>query len=1534
MTTTTCLPRETLQRYLSGAIAEDETGDIEAHLSVCPACEQTVWQLEADPDTVLESMRELAAIESQEKSAPADSPSVIQRAIAAARLLPSPPTLLPAPLGKPAQIGAYELLQSLGRGGMGQVFLARHTNLDKQVAVKLLFPRPSHAGLDAENLISRFQREMRAAGRLNHPTIVSATDAGQENGTHYLVMEYIDGLDLSRLAKATGPLEIADACDLTRTVAQGLSHAHAEGIVHRDVKPSNLMLDRQGRVKILDFGLAQWNLLNESANELTTVGQLMGTLDYMAPEQAERNDGVDYRADLYALGATLFRLLTGRPPLAASPHMTLLEKVRLLGSQSAPSLSSLRSDAPAELVKLVASLLNRQITERPASAAHVAEALEPFCTGHDLASLFARAETIINREVTFLPENLASDRSSHASVAEPIAQLPPSPPSRRFPWLWAAAAVPLMILAGVVISLETQKGQLVIQSDVADIHVKLRRDNQTVQELTIQPGATTTRLYADRYEIVIDAPSDQVSLDKENLVVRSGQTIVANIKQLPSSQPPLQNSNVESTPPGLKAPAANVVASSVNDSPAILSMPFVTAEQAAGTKPLASVSAIAPVSAKVTLAGHTFEHWLKELDTDDREVRLQAMRAIEKLSTFIDIKPTLPRLVKLISDESTKAEDNYALWNLHQEPLIELAFKLLARCTEKEGSSAGYLSTQLSSNNNAWRRMILVHESIQSTRDAVEQARFGGSKYSADRPPSRALAKEEIALKAIDIVANSTDQDQLVVEAAADYLLPFAGGPLHKQSRMRGLTRYSDTQHPMTRDPITYLEASSQLGNMYWLSHNINLQTPSVQTAIIRRARETIANPQSSPEAVLLALMAFEYRPQPNLEQAIADRIALLLKDKDRLTAVYQIISRLTNGTQLVERLPGWNIDQEKLTLPFGNEFYLLVSYALAQNVRQESMPVLKDAIATAARTLNQSPDKEQQPFMVRSAGTIPGTALPASQLVQRDAKRNLAKEKLPADQLLLAALSAYAQWANSDEVQTSIAQHKVENAQVATKPEKPEPPPAVAESTSSSNIDDWLNMLAKATNTQDREKCLNSLLDTLDETYGPTATPKLLAAARTWDYEQAASANLLEQLRGRTPPAFSRPSPETLLLTCLSRCNTADRFLDVLCNEMLTGEDAWTARWMAGLVQYTQEGTYRGLHSEELLQRMLSTQFATGPLREFGPDPALLWQEYLRRELSSNRRWAQVYSQLAVKRIVEQRHLGPMSLLQMDPSRDLSRSGTPTGKLVLEEAIASYAKLLLVDRKSAPGYYAHAAFRLATTGPFVERWREELKPTIRHALQVLIKQDDTAVFGRLSDPPQRNLEWTSYEIPASVDAFLPPDNLPSPLRGLRYVNSETLGYLALIKRLELASEFDAELKALLERAIAGRQPLVAIAKQKHEWVVKLTWSGNRSALPAPWNDAPESAWNANFVYNAISALLSDIIDADSAALDLLVRHQTQMNMDRADTNDDGRLSSTEIETISGSRLPVDINQDGSWDFEELLADQLKSWKRYSRVPD
>ena len=171
-----------------------------------------------------------------------------------------------------------------------------------------------------------------------------------------------------------------------RCVAIGLSHAHAAGIVHRDIKPSNLMLSYSGEVKILDFGLARHSVWDEPSAELTTVGQLMGTLDYMAPEQAECAAAADYRADLYSLGATLFRLLAGRPPLALAPDLSPLSKLRLLANYDPPRLDTLRPDVPRKLVSLVASLLDRRPDYRPASAAHTAEYLAEFTSGHDLVA--------------------------------------------------------------------------------------------------------------------------------------------------------------------------------------------------------------------------------------------------------------------------------------------------------------------------------------------------------------------------------------------------------------------------------------------------------------------------------------------------------------------------------------------------------------------------------------------------------------------------------------------------------------------------------------------------------------------------------------------------------------------------------------------------------------------------------------------------------------------------------------------------------------------------------------------------------------------------------------------------------------------------------------------------------------------------------------------------------------------------------------------------------------------------------------------
>jgi serine/threonine protein kinase len=196
------------------------------------------------------------------------------------------------------QLGEYELLDKLGEGGMGTVFKARHTELDRLVAIKILRP----GQLDREEAAARFRREIKAAGRLDHPHIVRAHDARRIGDTQFLVMEYVDGLDAETLAGRLGALPITDACELVRQAALGLQCAHEHGLVHRDIKPSNLMLSRNGQVKILDLGLARVHGSVSASQAVTAIGQVMGTPDYIAPEQINDSHGAEIRADRYSLG--------------------------------------------------------------------------------------------------------------------------------------------------------------------------------------------------------------------------------------------------------------------------------------------------------------------------------------------------------------------------------------------------------------------------------------------------------------------------------------------------------------------------------------------------------------------------------------------------------------------------------------------------------------------------------------------------------------------------------------------------------------------------------------------------------------------------------------------------------------------------------------------------------------------------------------------------------------------------------------------------------------------------------------------------------------------------------------------------------------------------------------------------------------------------------------------------------------------------------------------------------------------------------
>ena len=268
--------------------------------------------------------------------------------------------------------GNYIVLDKIGQGGMGYVYKAQHRRMKRVVALKVL---PS-AVAKLPAAIKRFEREVEAAAKLSHPHIVTAYDADEADGIHFLVMEYVDGTDLANVVRRDGPLPVSQAIDYILQAAKGLEFAHRHQVIHRDIKPSNLVLDRDGVVKILDMGLARFEREVEAATRsesLTESGQVMGTLDYMSPEQAQDTHRADARADIYSLGCTLFYLLIGRPVFGGD---TLTQKILAHRDEPAPSLPSLRDGIPPELDAVFRRMVAKRPEDRQPSMREVVVELE------------------------------------------------------------------------------------------------------------------------------------------------------------------------------------------------------------------------------------------------------------------------------------------------------------------------------------------------------------------------------------------------------------------------------------------------------------------------------------------------------------------------------------------------------------------------------------------------------------------------------------------------------------------------------------------------------------------------------------------------------------------------------------------------------------------------------------------------------------------------------------------------------------------------------------------------------------------------------------------------------------------------------------------------------------------------------------------------------------------------------------------------------------------------------------------------------
>jgi serine/threonine protein kinase len=351
-----------LAEFGLGRLPAQEQAEIEEHISQCSDCCQ--FLKDVPDDTLLNWLR--SPTQGPGRHIPERNKS---RPQAAAQQQEAPPELIDHP--------RYRVVEVLGTGGMGTVYKAEHRIMERMVALKVI----NRSCTRNPGVIKRFHREVKNAARLQHPNIVTAHDADQAGDLHFLVMEYVPGRTLAQVLEKSKRLPVAAACHYIRQAAQALQHAHKQGMIHRDIKPHNLMLTSRGRIKVLDFGLSRLvddqnrSAAGKRATALTQLGSLVGTIPYMSHEQACNPRAADIRSDIYSLGCTLYHMLAGQVPF---PLGTATEQMVAHLEQKPRPLTEIRSDVPAGLDKVVQRMLAKNPADRFQTPAQVAQALEPF----------------------------------------------------------------------------------------------------------------------------------------------------------------------------------------------------------------------------------------------------------------------------------------------------------------------------------------------------------------------------------------------------------------------------------------------------------------------------------------------------------------------------------------------------------------------------------------------------------------------------------------------------------------------------------------------------------------------------------------------------------------------------------------------------------------------------------------------------------------------------------------------------------------------------------------------------------------------------------------------------------------------------------------------------------------------------------------------------------------------------------------------------------------------------------------------------
>jgi len=534
-----------LAAFGRGILDHDEMAEVEAHLALCDSCCQVLSNLpddefagllraarnQSDLDPSLWRAANLTAAARMTFDAPtfeipssfvlpgSGSSSEVGSTLAAGDLSGPESSDLSLERELPRELAnhpRYRIVKRLGTGGMGTVYLAEHRLMDRPVALKVI--RADLLGNEA--LVKRFRREVRAAARLaSHPNIVAAHDAEQAGETHVLVMEFIEGTDLARLVEHRGPLPVGEACEYVRQAAVGLQHASEDGMVHRDIKPQNLMRTTRGQIKILDLGLARFASEVTSQAGVTALGMVLGSADYIAPEQISDPHAADVRADIYSLGCTLYFLLAGQPPFHDG---TLIQKLKSHSEHAPRPLAELRADVPPELARVVERMTAKDPAQRFQTPDEVAGALTPFADAH-------AARTAVT-DPLFDP---SCDAPGPAAASEPGDRVWSKAVERvngHGPSAWWFAAWPLLlglviVLAALTFRVKTKYGVIVLENVPENAVVEVDGDRVTITPTGGEPVRIEAR--AGKHGVVVRR-GDDVLLG-ESVTLESGKQSKLNV---------------------------------------------------------------------------------------------------------------------------------------------------------------------------------------------------------------------------------------------------------------------------------------------------------------------------------------------------------------------------------------------------------------------------------------------------------------------------------------------------------------------------------------------------------------------------------------------------------------------------------------------------------------------------------------------------------------------------------------------------------------------------------------------------------------------------------------------------------------------------------------------------------------------------------------------------------------------------------------------------------------------------------------------